>query len=45
MPAVVYEQARELREVGAGIMVPPNAARMLSRLGILGTFSERAVTR
>ncbi len=43
MPAVVYEQARELREVGAGIMVPPNAARMLRRLGVLGAFSERAV--
>lgn len=41
--AVVYEQARELREVGAGIMVPPNAARMLRRLGVLDTFSERAV--
>ena len=43
VPAVVYEQARELREVGAGIMVPPNAARMLRRLGVLGLLSERAV--
>jgi 2-polyprenyl-6-methoxyphenol hydroxylase-like FAD-dependent oxidoreductase len=43
VPAVVYEQARELREVGAGIMVPPNAARMLRRLGVLDAFSERAV--
>jgi salicylate hydroxylase len=43
VPAVVYEQARELREVGAGIMVPPNAARMLRRLGVLGSLSERAV--
>jgi salicylate hydroxylase len=43
VPAVVYEQARELREVGAGIMVPPNAARMLRRLGVLDVFSERAV--
>ncbi|MGH3293131.1 MAG: FAD-dependent monooxygenase [Trebonia sp.] len=43
VPAVVYEQARELREVGAGIMVAPNAARMLRRLGVLGAFSERAV--
>lgn len=41
--AVVYEQARELREVGAGIMVPPNAARMLRRLGVLGSFRRRAV--
>ena len=43
VPAVVYEQARELREVGAGIMVPPNAARMLRRLGMLGVLSARAV--
>ena len=43
VPAVVYEQARQLREVGAGIMVPPNGARMLRRLGVLGAFSERAV--
>jgi salicylate hydroxylase len=43
VPAVVYEQARELREVGAGIMVAPNAARMLRRLGVLGAFSQRAV--
>jgi salicylate hydroxylase len=43
VPAVVYEQARELREVGAGIMVPPNAARMLRRLGVLGPFRERAI--
>jgi salicylate hydroxylase len=43
VPAVVYEQAGELREVGAGIMVPPNAARMLRRLGVLGALSARAV--
>lgn len=43
VPAVVYEQARQLREVGAGIMVPPNAARMLRRLGVLAAFRERAV--
>jgi salicylate hydroxylase len=43
VPAVVYEQARELREVGAGIVVPPNAVRMLRRLGVLGAFRERAV--
>jgi salicylate hydroxylase len=43
VPAVVYEQARELREVGAGIMVAPNAARMIRRLGVLGEFRKRAV--
>jgi salicylate hydroxylase len=42
-PVVVYEQARALREVGAGIMVPPNAVRMLRRLGVHRPFSERAV--
>jgi salicylate hydroxylase len=41
--ATVYEQARALREVGAGIMVPPNAVRMLQRLGALGAFRQRAV--
>ena len=43
VPAVAYEQARQLREVGAGIMVPPNAARMLRRLGVLGALGERAI--
>jgi salicylate hydroxylase len=43
LPVVVYEQARALREVGAGIMVPPNAVRMLRRLGVHRPFSERAV--
>ncbi len=43
VPVVVYEQARALREVGAGIMVPPNAARMLARLGVLESLRQRAV--
>jgi salicylate hydroxylase len=43
VPAVVYEQARALREVGAGIMVPPNAVRLLRRLGVLDAFRGRAV--
>jgi salicylate hydroxylase len=43
VPAAVYEQARELREVGAGIMVPPNAARMLRRLGVLDAFARRGI--
>jgi 2-polyprenyl-6-methoxyphenol hydroxylase-like FAD-dependent oxidoreductase len=30
----VYEAAPELREVGAGIWVPPNAMQVLSRLGL-----------
>src|SRR5215475_2505397 len=30
----LYEQARELREVGAGIQISPNASRILHRLGL-----------
>lgn len=30
----VYEQARDMREVGAGIQVSPNATRILHRLGL-----------
>ncbi|HET7461399.1 MAG TPA: FAD-dependent monooxygenase [Longimicrobium sp.] len=36
----LYEAAPELREVGAGIWVPPNAMQVLARLGLAG-----AVTR
>ena len=41
--ATVYEQASQLREVGAGVVVAPNAARLLRALGVLGAFEERAV--
>jgi len=30
----VFEQASELREVGAGIQISPNASRILHRLGL-----------
>ena len=30
----VYEQARELTEVGAGVSLAPNGLRMLDRLGV-----------
>lgn len=43
LPAVVYEQAPELREVGAGLVLAPNAVRLLRRLGVLGQFLDRAV--
>lgn len=43
LPCTVYEQASALREVGAGLVVAPNAARILRRLGVLGSFAERAV--
>jgi len=41
--AVVYEQAGELREVGAGLVLTPNAARLLRRLGVLGHLDGCAV--
>lgn len=41
--ATVYEQAPELGEVGAGLVVAPNAARLLRRLGVLDEFRRRAV--
>ena len=34
LDATVYEQAPELREVGAGIVVAPNMVRPLRRLGL-----------
>jgi salicylate hydroxylase len=39
----VYEQAPVLKEIGAGLIVPPNAARLLRRLGVLDEFVRRAV--
>ncbi|WP_188192050.1 FAD-dependent monooxygenase [Nonomuraea sp. SYSU D8015] len=41
--ATVYEQAPVLREVGAGLVVAPNVARLLRRLGVLDDFLHRAV--
>ena len=43
LPATVYEQASQLGEVGAGVVVAPNAARLLRALGVLDVFEERAV--
>jgi salicylate hydroxylase len=40
----VYEQARELREVGAGIQLSPNATRPLRQLGLAGHL-DRVGTR
>jgi salicylate hydroxylase len=39
----VYEQARELREVGAGIQVSPNASRVLHRLGLADALARLGV--
>ena len=41
--ATVYEQVSELREVGAGIVVSPNMARPIERLGLLGKLEAFAV--
>jgi salicylate hydroxylase len=43
LPVTVYEQAAGLTEVGAGVVVAPNAARLLRALGVLGAFGETAV--
>jgi salicylate hydroxylase len=41
--AHVYEQAPELREVGAGIVVSPNATRILDRLGLGAALAQSSV--
>lgn len=40
----VFEQSPELGEVGAGVMLTPNASRCLADLGILDEVSAEAVT-
>jgi 2-polyprenyl-6-methoxyphenol hydroxylase-like FAD-dependent oxidoreductase len=39
----VYEQARELTEVGAGIQISPNASRILHRLGLADALANVGV--
>ncbi|MFI6564360.1 FAD-dependent monooxygenase [Streptomyces sp. NPDC050534] len=43
MTATVHEQAPELTEVGAGLVVAPNAVRLLRRLDVMDAFLRRAV--
>ncbi|MEQ3552698.1 FAD-dependent monooxygenase [Pseudonocardia nematodicida] len=43
LACTVYEQAPRLEAVGAGLVVAPNAARLLRRLGVLDGFARRAV--
>jgi 2-polyprenyl-6-methoxyphenol hydroxylase-like FAD-dependent oxidoreductase len=43
LSATVYEQAAELKEVGAGLVVAPNAARLIRRLGVMDQFEQSAV--
>lgn len=40
---VVLERMPELREIGAGIQVPPNASKILNKWGILEDIISRAV--
>ncbi len=39
----VFEQARDLREAGAGIQINPNASRILHRLGLAGQLADMGV--
>jgi salicylate hydroxylase len=43
VPVIVYEQAPQLGAVGAGVVVAPNAARLLRRLGVLEMLARKAV--
>jgi salicylate hydroxylase len=43
LSATVYEQTAELREIGAGLVVAPNMARLLRRLGVLDPLLKTAV--
>ncbi len=43
LTATVYEQAPALTEVGAGLVMAPNAVRLLRRLGVMDQFLRRAV--
>lgn len=43
LSSTVYEQASELTEVGAGLVVAPNSVRLLRRLGVIDAFLTTAV--
>ncbi|MGN6796054.1 MAG: FAD-dependent monooxygenase, partial [Streptosporangiaceae bacterium] len=43
LPTVVYEQTPQLKEVGAGLVLAPNAVRLLRRLGVIDQLLEHAV--
>ena len=43
LDVVVYEQSAALREIGAGIVVPPNMVRLLRRLDLASKLDEFAV--
>ena len=43
MDVTVYEQASELVELGAGIVVAPNMVRLMHRLGVANELAAYAV--
>jgi salicylate hydroxylase len=43
IPVAAYEQAPELSEIGAGIMLTPNASRVLQYLGVFDDVVSRAL--
>lgn len=43
LPSTVYEQAAALTQVGAGLLVTPNAARLLRRAGVFDGLRESAL--
>jgi salicylate hydroxylase len=43
LAATIYEQASRLTEIGAGLVVTPNAARLLRRLSVMDAFRRCAV--
>jgi len=43
LEATVYEQAKEAREVGAGIVVAPNMVRLMAKLGLAAGLEAAAV--
>ena len=45
VPVRVFEQARALREIGAGVTITPNAMNVLDFLGIGPALAEQAEKR
>ena len=39
---IILEQASQIREIGAGIQIAPNAARILGRFGLLEKIMDCA---
>ena len=43
LPCVIFEQATDLTEAGAGVQIAPNASRLLHRLGLAAQLDAVAV--